>query len=42
MSLDLILVPEGNYNDIVAHLDTGLACVLYSNQYIQMYILQVV
>ena len=29
MSWDLILVLKGNYNDIVAHLDTGLACVLY-------------
>ena len=42
MSLDLIQILEGNYNDIAAHLDIGLACVLYSNQYVQMYILQVV
>ena len=41
MSLDLTLMSEGNYNDIVVHLDIGLACVLYSNQYVQMYILQV-
>jgi hypothetical protein len=32
----------GNYNEIVAHLEIGLACVFYSNQYVQMYILQVV
>jgi hypothetical protein len=33
---------EGNCNEIVAYLEVGLACVFYSNQYVQMYILQVV
>jgi hypothetical protein len=33
---------EGNYNEIVALLEIDLAFVFFSNQYVQIYILQVV